>query len=325
MKKHLKVPMGYMNPKVDYAFKLIFGDKNHPEILISLLNSILTLPDNRQIIKVDIANPNIDKRYKDDKFSIMDIHAVANDNTIINIEMQMINRDDMIQRSLYYMSRLMAGQLRSGKDYSELKQTVCINFLDFTLFRESEYAHNEFSYRNERGDLLTDLMQIHFIELPKAESGGIIKSEMLKKWVKFINNPTSKEVDMLVSNYSVFGEAKKILSIANLKEKIRERYYAREDAKREKISWENMKKRMIEKTLKDGIEQGWQQGIEQGMQQGIKQGMQQGIKQGMQQGLIEGEHKSMIAVAHRMLTKGMKINDIIEFTGLSLEEIQNLK
>ena len=62
--------LGEMNPKVDYAFKLIFGNKEYPEITKSLLNSIISLPDGQKIADVTIANPNIDRRYKDDKMRI---------------------------------------------------------------------------------------------------------------------------------------------------------------------------------------------------------------------------------------------------------------
>ena len=237
-KKQNNAQLGEMNPKVDYAFKLIFGNKDYPEITKSLLNSIISLPDGQKIVDVTIANPNIDRRYKDDKYSIMDIFAVTNNNILINIEMQMLNRNDMIPRTLHYISRIIASQLKLGKNYSSMKQTICINFVDFELFEDNKYAHNEFSYRTSRGDLLTNLSQIHFIELPKAEKGGIIENEMLQKWVKFINNPSSEEVQMFVSEYAEIGEAKKILSIANLKNKIRDLYYAREDARRERASWE---------------------------------------------------------------------------------------
>ena len=116
-KKQNNAQLGEMNPKVDYAFKLIFGDSQYPEITKSLLNSILTLPNGQKIVDVKINSPNIDRRFKDDKYSIMDIYAIANDSTLINVEMQMINRDDMIERTLYYMSRMIAGQLKSGKNY----------------------------------------------------------------------------------------------------------------------------------------------------------------------------------------------------------------
>ncbi|MBR6199177.1 MAG: Rpn family recombination-promoting nuclease/putative transposase [Spirochaetales bacterium] len=293
--------LGEMNPKVDYAFKLIFGNKEYPEITKSLLNSIISLPDGQKIVDVTIANPNIDRRYKDDKYSIMDIFAVTNNNILINIEMQMINRDDMIPRTLHYMSRIIAGQLKSGKNYGSLKQTICINFVDFDLFNGNKYAHNEFSYRTARGDLLTNLSQIHFIELPKAEKGGIIENEMLQKWVKFINNPSSEEVKMFSSEYLEIGEAKKILSISNLTSKIRDMYYAREDARREKASWEEHKKNFVKNLL------------------------EKGKKEIFEEGIAEGSHAAKLETAANLKKMGMPHNKISEATGLSLSEIQELE
>ncbi len=63
-----------------------------------------------------------------------------------------------------------------------------------------------------------------------------------------------------------------------------------------------------------------EEGIQQGIQQGMQQGMQQGIQQGMQQGVQEGKQED----AKIMLQKGYPIDDIIEITGLSKEEIQKL-
>ena len=300
-KKQNNAQLGEMNPKVDYAFKLIFGNKDYPEITKSLLNSIISLPDGQEIVDVTIANPNIDRRYKDDKYSIMDIFAVTNNNILINIEMQMINRDDMIPRTLHYMSRIIAGQLKSGKNYGSLKQTICINFVDFELFNGNKYAHNEFSYRTARGDLLTNLSQIHFIELPKAEKGGIIENEMLQKWVKFINNPSSEEVKMFSSEYLEIGEAKKILSISNLTSKIRDMYYAREDARREKASWEEHKKNFVKNLL------------------------EKGKKEIFEKGIAEGSHAAKLETAANLKKMGMPHNQISEATGLSLSEIQELK
>ena len=297
--------LGEMNPKVDYAFKLIFGDSQYPEITKSLLNSILTLPSGQKIVDVKINSPNIDRRFKDDKYSIMDIYAIANDSTLINVEMQMINRDDMIERTLYYMSRMIAGQLKSGKNYRSLRQTVCINFVDFELFDDNKYAHNEFCYRTERNDLLTNLTQIHFIELPKAEKGGIIENEMLQKWVKFINNPSSEEVKMFISEYAEIGEAKKILSIANLTNKIRDLYYAREDARREKASWEEHKKNFVKNLL--------------------EKESKKILEQGIAEGIAEGSHAAKLETARRMISQKYDLNTIADLTTLSIEEIQKLK
>ena len=175
MKKRTNTPLDYMNPKVDFAFKYVFGNPDYPEITISLLNAVLSLPPDKQIVKVRIANPTLGRRTQDDKYSVMDIRAIANDNTHINIEMQIANKGDMIPRTLHYMSRMISDQLKSGMPYSELQQAICINFLDFELFHSNKNIHNVFRYRNENNEILTNLTQIHFVELPKIKKDGIIK------------------------------------------------------------------------------------------------------------------------------------------------------
>ena len=59
-----------MNPKVDFAFKYVFGNPDYPEITISLINSVLSLPPDKQIVQVEITNPSLDRRTVDDKYSI---------------------------------------------------------------------------------------------------------------------------------------------------------------------------------------------------------------------------------------------------------------
>ncbi len=329
-KKQNNAHLGEMNPKVDIAFKQVFGNPDYPEITKSLLNSVLSLPDGQKIVDVKMKNPNILQRHSDDKYSIMDIRAIANNNIEINIEMQMINKNDMIERSLHYMSRIMAEQLKKGNPYKELHQTICINFLDFDLFPNSQYAHNEFSYRTARGDLLTNLSQIHFIELPKAEKGGIIENEMLRKWVKFINDPSSEEVNMLVGEYTEIKEARKILSLANLKEKIRNMYYAHEDARREKASWEYYKKTCEAKLRKQENDLKKQQEDLRNQQEDLKN-QEANIRIQIEKiekdkkGILEcGSHNKAIETARTMLLDGEPTEKIMRYTNLSIEEIQKL-
>ncbi|MBR6060625.1 MAG: PD-(D/E)XK nuclease family transposase, partial [Spirochaetales bacterium] len=143
--------------------------------------------------------------------------------------------------------------------------------------------------------------QIHFIELPKAEKGGIIENEMLQKWVKFINNPSSEEVKMFINEYLEIGEAKKILSIANLTNKIRDMYYAREDARREKASWEEHKKNFVKNLI------------------------EKETKKVLEQGFAEGSHAKAVETARNFLRMGLSKEQVAQGTGLSLSEIQNLK
>jgi len=49
------------------------------------------------------------------------------------------------------------------------------------------------------------------------------------------------------------------------------------------------------------------------------------VKTAETRGREEGKQKAKIESTRKMLTKGLDIADIVEFTGLSLEEVENLK
>ena len=66
---------------------------------------------------------------------ILDIRVLLNDNTLINLELQVINYGNWPERSLGYLCRSY-DHLNRGEDYRDTKQVIQISFLDFTLFKE---------------------------------------------------------------------------------------------------------------------------------------------------------------------------------------------
>ncbi len=58
--------------------------------------------------------------------------------------------------------------------------------------------------------------------------------------------------------------------------------------------------------------------------QGVEQGHQQGHQQGVQEGEAQGELRARIAIAKQLLRKGRPVGEIVEDTGLSAEQVQNL-
>lgn len=74
---------GLLSPRVDFVFKKIFGNEQHPNILISFLNAVLNQKD--VITSVKILNTDIDKDHVEDKYSRLDIKATTNNKEHINI------------------------------------------------------------------------------------------------------------------------------------------------------------------------------------------------------------------------------------------------
>lgn len=89
------------------------------------------------------------------------------DGRIVNIEMQVNKEEDFKERTLFYWSKLYSEELKAGDEYEKLKQTICINIINFELFKCEDY-HSHFKVmESERHEVLTDKFAIHFFELKK--------------------------------------------------------------------------------------------------------------------------------------------------------------
>ena len=229
-----------MNPKVDFVFKLLFGNEKDTSFLISFLNATLELSGEKTIKSVIIKNPVNGRQTEDDKMSIMDVKAETNDEMVINIEIQLRDQHNMRQRTLYHLSKMIVERLNKGEDYREIAKTVTINILDFDLLGEETRFHNKFRFLEiETHKELTDAGEIHFMELPvlrryielnKDDIAEIIGKEKLLDWLLFIDNPDSEYAKMAETSDEVIGRAKDMLRTLSSDEKIREEYLAREKA-----------------------------------------------------------------------------------------------
>ena len=285
---------GLLDPKMDFVFKNIFGSEKNPNILISFLNATLKPKD--LITSVEIKNTDLNKGYIEDKFSRLDVKATTSNNEIINIEIQLKNEYNMIKRSLYYWSKLYSEQLNEGEDYSILKRTICINILNFKYLKtrkfHSGYRLKEI-YSNEE---LSDVAEIHFIEIPKLEEGSDEK-DMLVAWIEFLKDPESEKVRSLEMSIDEIRQAKdELIRMSN------------DDTQRELYE-------MRAKTLKDKIS-----ALNEAERKGMQKGMQKGIKEGMQ----KGEKKKALEIAKSMIDMVLDKKTISKTTGLDLSEIEKL-
>ena len=319
---------GILSPKVDFVFKKIFGNEKHPNILISFLNAVIKPTD--LIKSVQIKNTDIEKEHIEDKYSRLDIKAVTNNGEHINIEIQVKNslrsfrqryilatatdtsvaqnKYNMINRSLYYWSKMYEGQLTKGQDYDTLSRTICINILDFKYLKNDNF-HNCYRLKEKNtNEELTDVMELHFIEIPKLrklENSEDI-SDMLEAWITFIESPTSELIDKLEMSSDEIKEAKEELLRLSGNDKERERYEKRFESLLEQNS-----------LLANAERKGLQKGIEKGIQKGIQKGLKEGLK--------EGENRKAIEIAKKAIDNNLDDSTIKIITGLSLEEIKELK
>ena len=272
-----------LDPKVDFVFKKIFGNEKHPKILISFLNAVIK-PENK-IVSVKLKDTEITKDNLDDKFSRLDVKAITSNNEHINIEIQLKNEYNMIKRSLYYWSRMYSEQLGEGDNYNHLSRTICINILKFKYLKTDKF-HTSYRLKEvETNEELTDVQEIHFIEIPKLPKHTDIK-DMLTGWVEFLRDPNSEETLELELSVEEIQEAKKELIRLSNDDKEREMYERREKANKDRTS-------ALEKALSDGIE--------------------------------KGEKKRSLEIAKNLLALNVDVEIISKSSGLSIEEIEKLR
>lgn len=91
-----------IDPKIDYAFKCLFGRERNIALSRHLIQAVLKPPAQEQIVGLEILNPFNDKEALDDKLSIVDIKARDQLGRLFHIEMQMLADAVFGKRSLYY-------------------------------------------------------------------------------------------------------------------------------------------------------------------------------------------------------------------------------
>ena len=294
--------MERISPRVDLAFKKIFGVEENKDLLISLINSIVGAED--QVLEVTLLNPYNPKNFKTDKLSILDIKATNQDGKRFNIEIQISDEADYDKRALYYWAKIYTEQLKVAEDYSKLSKAIGIHILNFTSIPEVKKYHNVFHItEKETGLLYFKDLELHTIELKKfsdssdEELADIVAKvkNALDMWLAFLTRNDLLIADNLPKelNDPYLKKAINVLSVMNFTPEEREAY-------EDHLKWLRIEANTI------------------------RNYEQRGEIRGREEGKAEGENKKAIEIAKKMLSKNHSISDISDLTGLSPEEISKL-
>ena len=156
----------------DFAFKYVFGEdcKEANDALKSLLTVFLE----RNVNSVVVKNSEMVKDYSKMKSPRLDLLVEFDDQTTVDLEMQLRQtKDNMMNRFPYYSARLHGSQDMEGKSYSQLKETIVMIFFNVSIF-ENDNICNTFRYKCD-GDLpfvkeeKEDRMKLRTIEMPKVD------------------------------------------------------------------------------------------------------------------------------------------------------------
>ena len=280
----------------DYIFKRVFGIEKNKELLISLINSILK--GNPQVTNLEIRNTEISKIFKNNLTIHLDIKAEINPQEFVDIEIQVRNTGEIMERAVQYLAEILtvncrkltegerkAGQKQTykypkvigiwimGENVTDRKDAVNEACLAFPPTERDEYQ------------IITDKLRIFFVELQKFHPKHVDRKNMLDVWMTFLKNPLNDEIQSVPEVQKALDTLKEISADENE----REIYMLRRHTEFGYISEKNV---------------------------AIQNAKVEGEKIGIEKGKTE--------VAKKMLSMGLSVEQISEATGLPLDDVQKL-
>ena len=277
-------------PKIDVVFQSLFS-KNHPKQTKAFVEALLE--EKIESMKIN-EEKDLIRSKPTDKLGILDLELDINNKEKVDVEIQLIDKDNFIKRVLYYASRLYADQMKIGADYEEAKRVVIVAIIDFELEELKEIDEMETKWKlietKNREKILTEQLEINIISLKKAkEEYRKDKNNEKAQWMLFLENPDSKEVKAIMKDNKEIEEC--VITVKEMSE----------DEKMQRLAFLRQKAIMDEKAIR-----------------------RKGYKDGEKAGVEQGEKNKAIKIAKKLLEEGKNVEYIAELTGLEEKEIKEL-
>jgi predicted transposase/invertase (TIGR01784 family) len=285
-------------PSHDFVFKTIFGLNERKAELISLLNAILN--GNPHVKDLTIENSEIPKDIKNGKSVRLDINATSDDRTRFSVEIQCANTGSVMNRSEFYQSKRMPGELQEGQTYDSMPNFISIWF---TTYRETKrrYHTSEAMYMFKKSkldpiEIASEKFRIFIVELAKIDLSKADPNNMFDVWSYFLVAPEEMP--------------KEFLKVEEVKKAMNTLSYVSHDREQRHIY------NSILKARNDEIN---------AMAYARNEGRAEGIAIGETRGEARGRVEGIKGTAISMLKDGMPVSSVSRYTGLTSKEIESLR
>ena len=205
--------MRFIDPKIDFAFKKIFGSSDSKDILINFLNAILyegqPLIEDLEIIDSQPENPTLGAQE-----TRLDVKATINGDRIALVEIQLINVPSFGNRVLYNAAKSYSQQL-TGKDrYERLKTVISLKIADFEMFENQPEFMSRFVFqeKEQQFECPDTAIELVFLELPKFSKELAELETTADQWIYFLKNTSTLET--VPETLSAVPEIQKAFKIA---------------------------------------------------------------------------------------------------------------
>lgn len=235
--------------------------------------------------KETMENPILSRRSRQEKQCILDVRMQLNDDSRINVELQIRRLAYWDKRSLFYLAKMYVDGLFYGQRYDRLKKCIVIDILDFPGDGNPDY-HKVYQLRDKQGRLYSDQFEIHIIELNKELSG-----DRVDDWIRLLRVESKEELDNMHSGNAGVARAIDEVRTMNLSRRLRAWFDARQRDQRDRWALEDAIK---EDAYKDGHVKGYADGCLEGREKGRAEGREEGREEGRAEGHTEGRRQDIM-------------------------------
>jgi len=307
---------GRANPLNNFLFLKTMGEKGDEEQLLGFLNAVLGCSGTDSFASINIVeNKSLIADIIGGKSCVLDVRAVLQDGTRVNVEVQIRNQHNMNKRSLFYWSQEFIKSLDAGQDYLELPRAISINITGFEFMPTGDF-HTCYHLLEDRSlTLLTNALEIHYIDMVKwrKQREKDIANNALHRWLTWLDpgSPVEQAEEEVRMDTTIQKAQEKQEYVLSDKEALR--YYEMQQM----AYWDNIHaNNYAREEAEIALAKGRKEGLEEGKTEGIKEGMKAGIERGIE--------KSSMDFARRLKARGRPLDEIAEDTGLSREVIEQL-
>ena len=290
--------MKFIDPRIDFAFKKIFGSEDTKDILVNFIESLLNLSGNKKLKEISILDPFNAPRVQGMKLSIVDVKCTDLRGITYIVEMQVKKTKAFFKRIQYNAAKTYANQIARGEDYPKLNQVIAVTITGFTLFEELDaYVTRHATTETETGKEYLAEIIYYVVELSKFKKNIDTLDNLLDKWIWFIKY--ASEIEEIPDNLKeeIFVHAFEKARLANMSP-LELEYY-------DKASM----------SIADDIG---------AMELAKEEGEKAGMVKGMAKGVVKGKEEQQQSTAKKMKEKGYTMDEIAELTGLSTLEIEKI-
>ena len=275
----------FINPFTDVGFKRIFGQEFSKPQLLDFLNALLS--GERNITDISFLDKEQAAMFDGDRSPIYDILCQTQNGEKIIVEMQNREHPNFKERMVYYGAEAIVRQGEKGTDWNyEINAVYVVAFTNFTLTGYSGRLRIDIGLTDfATGDRFADILRLIYLQLPFFNKEAEECENQFERWIYVLKNMETLNRMPWAAQNSVFQRLAEIAEVSAM-------------TKEERMKYDGALKRYRD-TLNS-------------------------LRGAEQKGRAEGRAEGRADAARNMKAKGFSLEDIIDITGLTAEEIAAL-